>query len=387
MKRFFDFPAEPEISVCCASGVEKVLKSELKRMGFPDAPVVNGACNFRGSLQDVATLNINLRTADRVFIKIAEFGAQDFDTLFEGVCSAETERFIPQDAKIVVTGKCVKSKLFSVSACQSIIKKAIVVRLSEKYKVNRLPESGALYEIHFSVFKDTVTLLLNTSGAGLHKRGYRDLVGIAPIKETLASALILLSDFYYERSFADPFCGSGTLTIEATKIALNIAGGIGRRFAFNDWKNFDSKYYSLAYERAKDNEKRDRKVEIYGSDVDSKAIALSMRHAERSGLEKYIKYEKKDVKDFYLSQSCGTIVSNPPYGERVYDRAQAEECYKSLRKAYDRLNDWSLFVITSAKNFERQFGKRADRERKLFNSNKECKFYYYYKNKNQGENL
>ena len=378
-------PSNLNLAISCASGVEKVLKSELKRLGYGDLPVVNGTCDLSGGLKDVAELNVNLRTADRVYIKLAEFTAEDFDTLFEGVRNIELERYLPENAKIIVNGKCVKSKLFAISACQSIIKKAIVVRLTEKYKVNRLLENGALYEISFSVFKDTVTVLLNTSGAGLHKRGYRDLVGIAPIKETLGSALILLSDFYYDRPFADPFCGSGTLCIEATKIALNIAGGIGRRFAFNDWTNFDQKYFSLAYEKAKDNEKRDRKIQIYGSDIDSKAVSISMRHAERAGLDKYIKFERKDVKDFYLPFSNGTIVSNPPYGERVYDKREADECYKSLRKAYDKLDNWSMFVITSANNFEKQFGKRADRERKLYNSNKECKFYYYYKN--QGEKI
>ncbi len=378
-------PDTPEIAISCASGVEKVLKSELKRLGYGELPVVNGTCTFRGNLYDVANLNVNLRTADRVYIKLAEFTAEDFDTLFEGVRNIDLEKYLPENAKIIVNGKCVKSKLFAVSACQSIVKKAIVVRLTEKYKVNRLNENGALYEISFSIFKDVVTLLLNTSGAGLHKRGYRDLVGIAPIKETLGSALILLSDFYYQKPFADPFCGSGTLVIEATKIALNIAGGINRRFAFNEWTNFDQKYYSLAFEKAKDNEKRDRKIEIYGSDIDPKAISISARHAERAGLQKYIKFERKDVKDFYLPYSNGTIISNPPYGERVYDKRDADECYKSLRHAYDKLDDWSMFVITSAKNFEKQFGIRADRERKLYNSNKECKFYYYYKK--QGEKI
>ena len=378
-------PTSPEIAISCASGVEKVLKSELKRLGYDDFPVVNGTCSFKGTLFDVANLNVNLRTADRVYIKLAEFTAEDFDTLFEGVRSVELERYLPENAKIIVNGKCVKSKLFAVSSCQSIVKKAIVVRLTEKYKINRLLENGALYEISFSIFKDVCTVLLNTSGAGLHKRGYRDLVGIAPIKETLGSSLILLSDFYYDRPFADPFCGSGTLAIEATKIALNIAGGISRRFAFNDWTNFDQKYFSLAYEKAKDNEKRDRKIQIYGSDIDPKAISIAKRHAERAGLDKYIKFEQKDVKDFYLPLKNGTIVSNPPYGERVYDKREAEECYKSLRKSFDKLDNWSMFIITSAKNFEKQFGKRADRERKLYNSNKECKFYYYYNN--QGEKL
>jgi putative N6-adenine-specific DNA methylase len=203
-------------------------------------------------------------------------------------------------------------------------------------------------------------------------------VGIAPIKETLASSLLLLSDFYKERPFADPFCGSGTIVIEATKIALNIAGNAGRRFAFNDWKNFDKKMFDSALTEAKDKENRNFKPEIFGSDIDPKAVKLAKRHAERAGLDKYIKFETCDVKNFKSDLKNGTIVTNPPYGERVYDIKEAEQCYKSLGRAVNALEGWSTFVITSAKNFEKHFGKKADRERKLYNSNRECKFYYYY---------
>lgn len=381
MRKHFEFPDKLDISLSCASGVERVLKGELKRLGLPEAPSINGLTTFSGSALDVARLNVNLRTADRVYIKLGEFNATTFDQLFDGVSAIAFERFIPSDAKIVVNGKCVKSTLFAISACQSIIKKAIVVRLSSKFNVRSLEESGALYEIVFSVYKDVVTILLNTSGQGLHKRGYRDLVGIAPIKETLASALILMSDFYYKNPFADPFCGSGTMVIEAAKIALNIAGGISRRFAFNEWHNFDSKYYSQAYEQAKDNEFRDRKVEIFGSDVDVKAVELSKRHAERAGLKNYVNFKVCSVEHFSTDKANGTIVTNPPYGERVYDKKQAEQCYKWLKQSYLKLDNWSLFLITSATNFERCFKLRASRVKKLYNSNKECNFYYYYKQK------
>ncbi len=371
-------PENLEILVTCASGVEKVTKSELKRLGYEDCPAINGTLSLSGSGLDIARCNINLRTADRVYIKVKEFSVQNFDELFDGVRAIRWEDFLPKDACIVVNGKCVKSKLFAISACQSIVKKAIADRLCSKLGLNRLSEDGALYEIYFSVFKDVVTLCINTSGVGLHKRGYRDMVGIAPIKETLASALILLSDFYYKHPFADPFCGSGTIAIEATKIALNIAGGIGRRFAFNDWTNFDKEFYETAFAEAKDKEKRDNDIQILASDIDPKAIKLAKRHAERAGLEKYIRFENKDVKYFSSELKCGTIVTNPPYGERVYDIKEAEACYKSLGQVVKNLDGWSTFVITSAKNFEKHFGKKADRERKLYNSNKECKFYYYY---------
>ncbi len=377
MKNCF-FPEEINIMLSCASGVEKVLKSELKRLGYDDCPAINGQLSLIGTPQDVARLNLNLRTADRVYIKVLEFNASTFDELFDGVKDCCWENFLPANANVVVNGKCVKSKLFAISSCQSIIKKAIVNRLCEKYKLNRLEEDGALYEIHFSLFKDVVSVCINTSGAGLHKRGYRDMVGIAPIKETLASALLLLSDFYKERPFADPFCGSGTIAIEAARIALNIAGGIGRRFAFNAWKNFDQAYFETALEEARDKENRSINPIICGSDIDGKAIKLAKRHAERAGVSKYVRFEVCDVKNFHSEHVNGTIVTNPPYGERVYDMRDAEECYKSLGKVVSKLDGWSTFVITSAKNFQKHFGKKADRERKLYNSNRECKYYYYY---------
>lgn len=375
----YDFPDKLNICITCASGVEKVLKSELKRLGYGENfPVVNGALDLQGSAFDVAKLNLNLRTADRVYVKVKEFGVQTFDQLFDGVKTIAWENYFPKNAYVTVNGKCVKSKLFAVSACQSIIKKAISDRLCTKYKVSHLGEGGSEYGVEFSIFKDVAVLYINTSGVGLHKRGYRDMVGIAPIKETLASALVLLSDYYKDRPFADPFCGSGTIAIETAKIALNIAGGMGRSFAFNNWENFDKKHFELALEQAKDKEVRGFKPEIFASDIDPKAIKLAKRHAERAGVLDVINFDVKDVKCFNSDLRGGTIVTNPPYGERVYDLREAEGCYKSLGKVYRELDNWSCFVITSAKSFERHFGKKADRDRKLYNSNRECKLYYYY---------
>lgn len=378
MANFYDFPDKFLVTITCASGVEKVLKSELARQGIDGVPALNGALTFTGGMEEIAKCNLNLRTADRVYIKVAEFSATDFDCLFEGVKSAEWERFIPSDGKVNVNGKCVKSQLFAISACQKIIKKAISDRLGEKYKLKYLPENGADYSVEFSIFKDTVSLYINTSGVGLHKRGYRDMVGIAPIKETLASALVLLSDFYKTRPFADPFCGSGTIAIEAAKIAMNIAGCKGRSFAFNDWKNFDKKVFERVYEEAIDRENRNIPLEFFASDIDPKAIKLAKRHAERAGVADKIQFSVSDVKYFSSDLKNGTIVTNPPYGERVYDMKEAESCYKSLGEAYKKLEGWSAFIITSAKNFEKHFGKKSDRDRKLYNSNMECKYYYYY---------
>ena len=381
MQSRVNFPDKLNITLSVASGVESVLKKELARLGYPSAPAVNGAISFEGDLDAVARCNINLRTADRVYIKLAEFPAESFDELFDNVKNIPFENYIDPYGKIPVNGKCVKSKLFSISDCQKIIKKALSVRLMQKYHLNSLPETGSIYRIEFSIFKDVVSILLNTSGDGLHKRGYRDLVGIAPIKETLASAMVLMSDFYYQKPFADPFCGSGTIAIETARIALNIASGIGRKFDFNDWKGFSTSVFDNAFTEAKDKEDRSRKIEIFASDIDKKAISLAKHHAERAGLKNKINFTVSDVKNFSCDLPNGTIVTNPPYGERVYDKREAEECYKSLRKVYDSLDNWSMYLITSEKRFEKIFGKRCDRDRKLYNSNKECKLYYYYKDK------
>ena len=369
------------ILLTCASGVEKVLKSELTRMGYPEIPAVNGELELSGTLFDVAKLNISLRTCDRVYIKIAEFTATSFDEIFENVSKIAWCDYCPKNANVLVNGSCVKSKIFAISACQKIIKKAIAVNLCKSYNVKSLSESGAEYQVEFKLFKDTMKILLNTSGVGLHKRGYRDMVGIAPIKETLASSLLLLSDYYYDTPLADLFCGSGTILIEGAYIGLNIAPNKNRSFAFNRWDFFDDKYYKTALEEAVDNEKRDRKIEIFGSDIDDKAVKLSLHHIEKAGLKGLINVRKSDVKNFYTDLKNGTIVSNPPYGERVFDKREAEECYKNLGEVFKRLNNWSAYIITSANNFEKCFGKKADRQRKLYNSNKECKLYYYYKNK------
>ncbi|MBR5192148.1 MAG: class I SAM-dependent RNA methyltransferase [Clostridia bacterium] len=367
------------LTITCASGVEKVTKSELKRLGFGEnLPAVNGCIDFKGNLIDVARCNINLRTADRVYIKLKSFVATTFDQLFEEVKNIDFSSFMPQDANIVVNGKCVKSTLYAISACQSIIKKAICVSLSNSKDVEII-EKGEKYQIFFSIFKDEATIYLNTSGVGLHKRGYKEKVWIAPIKETLASSLLLMSDFYHETPFLDPFCGSGTIPIEACNIALNIAPNLNRDFDFLHWSWYDKNLFNLAKQEAKDKEQLNRKIEIFASDIDKKAIDLAKHHASRAGVINRINFNVCDVKDCVNTLKNGTIVTNPPYGERVYDKKDALECYKNLGELKNRLNNWSAFIITAEKSFEKAFKKKADRVRKLYNSEKECNFYYYYK--------
>ncbi|MBE7087081.1 MAG: class I SAM-dependent RNA methyltransferase [Clostridiales bacterium] len=366
------------LTVTCGAGIERATKKELERLGYTDCPAINGAITFEADSLAVSRCNLFLRTADRVYINLKEFTANTFDELFDGVSEIFWEDFLPKNARVVVNGKCVKSQLFAISACQSIVKKAIATRLCKKYRVSKLSEDGVDYEVYFSVYKNVATVLLNTTGVGLHKRGYRDMVGIAPIRETLASALILYSDYYYKKPFADPFCGSGTIPIECANIALNIASGKHRDFAFKHWSGFDKKNFDLAMQEALDKECLDRQVEIFASDIDRKAVGLATRHLERAGLKGRVKFSTLSVEDFSTALKGGTIVTNPPYGIRVYDKEEAEQCYRWLKTAFDKLDGWSLFLITAAKNFERVFGKKADRERKLFNSNTECRYYYYY---------
>ncbi|MBQ9485898.1 MAG: class I SAM-dependent RNA methyltransferase [Clostridia bacterium] len=372
------FPDRFIISVSCASGTESVLKKEISRLFGVQPPAINGRVELDGNPLMLAKCNINLRTADRVYVKTGEFTVKTFDELYDAARSVRWEDYLPSDGDIPVDGKCVKSALFAVSDCQSIVKKAIADRLCGVYGLNCLPESGAEYKISFSLFKDVVCFYIDSSGTGLHKRGYRDKVGVAPIKETLASAMLLMSDFYRERPFVDPFCGSGTFLTEGARIALNIAPGIGRKFAFDFWKNFDGKYCALAYEEAKDKERRDFKPDIRGYDIDKKAIELTLRHAERAGLKNVIRAEVLPINKFRPHCEYGTIVTNPPYGERVYGAKDAENCYKELGNALKGFDGWSVFVITPRKDFEKLFGKKSDRERKLYNSNKECRYYFYY---------
>ncbi len=380
------FPDKFTISVSCAAGVESVLKKELFRGFGIEAPAVNGRIEFEGDALTLVRCNINLRTADRVYIKTGCFDARTFDELFDAVKAVRWEDYIPKDGRVYVDGRCVKSALFAVSDCQRIVKKAIADRLCGVYGLNRLPESGSTYKIDFYLYKDEASFYIDTSGTGLHKRGYRDMVGIAPIKETLAAAMLLMSDFYKTRPFADPFCGSGTFLIEGARIALNIAAGIDRKFAFNEWKNFDKKIYELAFAEAKDKERLNEKPDIRGFDADKKAVELALRHAKRAGLEKVIRAEVLPVKKFTPWAENGTIVSNPPYGERVYGADDAKRCYRELGEALKGFDGWSAFIITPNKSFEKCFGRRCDRERKLFNAEKECRYYFYYPKNKQKDN-
>lgn len=365
-----------EICVTSASGIEAVTKRELyKIIGKENLSAINGRIKFEGDESDVAKCNLNLRTGNRVEIVLGGFKAETFDDLFEGIKAIPFEEYISRDGEIIVSAKSVQSKLFAYSAIQSVSKKAICERLCKKFGVNELNESGARYKIEVAALKDYVTVTLDTSGDGLHRRGYRGLVGEAPLKETLAAALVELSVWNKTRPFADLFCGTGTIPIEACMIALNIPAGLNRSFDFQNWKRFDKKIFDRAAEEAKANIVTDADLRISGFDIDDKQLKLARKHAELAGVDKYIHFQRADMRDFSSRFSHGVIISNPPYGERLSDRKEVEKLYRDYGKKVALLDDWCAYTLTPVDDFERLFGKKADKKRKIYNGKIECCYY------------
>ena len=364
-----------KICVTSASGVEAVTKREIYKLLGLDAPAINGRLCFDGGFEDVARCNMFLRTANRVGIILGEFNADNFDSLFDGIKQIPFEDFIPKNGKIIVTAKCVLSKIFAISATQSISKKAICERLTRVYKLSTLPETEERYKVEVAILKDHVTVTLDTSGDGLHRRGYRGLVGEAPLKETLASAIIQLSVWNPSRPLADVFCGSGTIPIEAALIALNVPSGINRGFDFQEWKSFDRSIFYRVKEEGLDGINRDREIRISGFDIDEKQLKLARRHAKEAGVEGYVHFQRADMRDFSSRYSHGIIISNPPYGERLSDRKEIEVLYRDYGKTVRRLDNWCAYTLTSVTDFERLFGKKADKKRKLYNGKLECNLF------------
>lgn len=371
------FSGDFRVAVTSASGIEAVTKRELVRLGIPDAPAENGLIVFDGSLKDAVRSNLFLRTADRVYLVLREFEARDFNALFDGVSEVVWEDMFPRDAKINVQAKSENSALFALSTIQSIVKKAICVRLMKKYRVMSLTEDGVPMRVKITVLNDKVTVLLDTSGEPLHKRGYRDLVGEAPLKETLAAALILLSVWNPDRALIDPFCGSGTIPVEAARIGLNIASGRDRAFAFEEWAFFPKDIIKEARQECLDTQTLDRKLRISGFDIDENAVGLARRHAERAGVADSVHLQTCDMREVKSRYRYGVAVTNPPYGERLLNEREALNLYKDFGKWFKSLQDWSLYAITSLDGFERAFGAKADKNRKLYNGKLKCRFYQY----------
>lgn len=365
---FFD--GKLELSVTSASGIEAVTKRELEDLGYTPGGAVYGRISFEGDYRDVARANVMLRTANRVFINIARFHAETFDDLFDGIKNILWQTIIPKNARVIVNAKSFKSKLYALSSIQKVTKKAIVTAMGNLF------ESGGTYTIEIVVNEDEVLVALDTSGTALHKRGYRTYVGEAPLRETLASAIILLSVWKWDRPFVDPFCGSGTLPIEAALIATNTAPGLNRNFAFENFLKAPEVITSVK-EEARDNVILDRDLRISGFDINKDAISLSLKHARNAGVENKIHLQVADMRTLSSRFSHGVIVTNPPYGERLLKEKELQTLYQDFGKVYRSLDEWSAYIITSYGNFERYFGARSDKTRKLYNSELECKLYRY----------
>ncbi len=362
--------------VPCLLGLEGPIADELRRMKMESVRAENGRVYFMGNESDCARANINLRIGERVLIELGSFEALSFDELFERTKALPWESLIPKNGAFPVKGYSLNSKLFSVSDCQKIIKKAVVERLKGVYGLQWFPEDGELYQIQFSIMKDKASLCIDTSGAGLHKRGYRPAHNAAPLKETMAAAMVTLSRYRGREDFCDPFCGSGTIPIEAALIAKNRAPGLNRDFTAMNWRHFDR----VLWARAKD-EARCREFHgdyrIYASDIDVHAVELARENAARAGVDDVISFEVADAMKFNRRTERGIIVTNPPYGERIMEKREAEELYAGFGRAWKSAENWKLYLLSSHTEFERTFGQAANKKRKLYNGMIKCDLFMY----------
>ena len=368
------FDGKLNIEVAVASGIEAVCKRELLRLGYSPNGANYGRIEFEGDYKDVLRANVFLRTANRVRIVLAKFKAETFDDLFDGIFAMRWQDVATRDGRIIVNAKSQNSKLFALRSIQSITKKAIISKLASTLG-GSFDESGAVYDVEVSLYGDVATVTLDTSGEGLHKRGYRTYLGDAPIRETLAAAMIELSVWNPERAFIDPFCGSGTIPIEAALIGLNIAPCMNRNFACESFKNAPN-VRELVQQEAQDSI-RDKVLHISGFDINKDAIKLAQKHAERAGVKDKIHLQVGDMREVSSRFSHGVIVTNPPYGERLMDEAELKILYKDFGAMTRKLDEWCVYAITSYRAFEKYFGARADKVRKLYNSELECNFYQY----------
>lgn len=368
-----------ELFAPCHFGLEAVLKREIIDLGYEVTEVVDGRVSFEGDEEAIARCNVFLRTTERVMLKVGSFKAVTFDELFEKTKALPWENFIPKDGKFwVKKASSIKSKLFSPSDIQRIVKKAIVDRLSGKYNILRFPEDGSEYPIRITILKDEVTVGLDTSGESLHKRGYRRLTVKAPITETLAAALISLTPWKKDRLLIDPFCGSGTIPIEAAMIGLNIAPGMKRDFQAMAWDNILQKsLFKEAKKEAEDLIDRDTKLSIQGYDLDTSALDAARGNLSFAGLEGNIHFQQRDMRDISSAKKYGFIITNPPYGERLEEKEAMPQLYREMGKAFQRLDEWSYYIITGFEDAPKYFGRKPDKNRKIYNGMMKTYFYSY----------
>ena len=361
----------------CFFGTESTLHFEIKRLGAQNIQVTDGRIAFQGGAELIAAANLNLRTAERVLLQLATYRALTFDELFDGCYAIPWEELLPADAAFPVKGSSLSSQLSSVPACQSIIKKAIVKRLLAGHKTSTLPETGDVYKVRFSLRKDTVEIYLDTSGNGLHKRGYRRNATLAPIKETLAAAIADLGRVRRDSLVQDPFCGSGTLVIEAAQKALNLAPGLRRRFAAEHFSFVPPEAWAQQRQKALEEVRKDAAFEGVGYDIDPAAVALANANAKLAGVGERCRFEVADVKDFAPAQNA-TVLTNPPYGERLGDASEAAALARTLGQVWQHSPAQGLYAITADGDFEQHFGKKAARRRKIYNGMIPCQLYMYF---------
>ena len=375
---------EMEFTVPCLFGLEGLCGDELRRQNFENVRVENGRVLFSGDETALAKANLWLRTGERVLITLGSFPARSFEELFQGVYHLPLEDFIPRDGTFPVKGHCLNSRLMSVPDCQAIVKKAASRRLGEKYGLSWLPETGDKYQLQFSIMNDQVNLYLDTTGPGLHKRGYRAVGNEAPLRETLAAAMVQLTRYRGREFFWDPFCGSGTIAIEAALIAKNRAPGLMRKFAAQSFPWIAPEIWDDLRREAKEKEFNGN-YHILGSDNDPRCVSLSMANARKAGVADCIRFRDGDATKMSLPTDTGILVTNPPYGQRMLEQQSAQRLYAALGRHLKFANGWKKYIITSEPEFEHYFGKRADKKRKLYNGMIQCNYYMYTDNTRRGK--
>ncbi|MEK5333286.1 MULTISPECIES: THUMP domain-containing class I SAM-dependent RNA methyltransferase [unclassified Lysinibacillus] len=375
--------ANYKLVATAAMGLEAIVAQEVQALGY-ETTVENGKVYFEGDETAIARTNLWLRVADRVKIVVGQFPAKSFEQLFESVKALPWEKYLPVDASFPVSGKSVKSKLFSVPDCQAITKKAIVERMKQHYKrLGFLDESGATYKIEVSILKDVATLTIDTSGAGLHKRGYRQAQGEAPLKETLAAALVQISKWNPNRPFVDPFCGSGTIALEAAMFGQNIAPGYNREFISESWPWMKAKIWEAVRDEADSIANYDQPLEIIGSDIDHRMVSIAQENALEAGFGDIITFKQMQARDFTTLLTDGVMIGNPPYGERIGDVEVVEQVIRDLGQVMKNYPTWSVYMLSSMKNFEELYGRQSTKRRKLFNGFIETNYYQYWGQKSK----
>ena len=368
-----------EFTAPCHFGLEAVCKREIQNLGYEVVAVEDGKVTFAGDMAAAARANIFLRTVQRILLKVGEFKALSFEELFQNVKALPWEDFLPKDARFWVTkATSVKSQLFSTSDIQSIVKKAMVERMKDRYHISWFPEDGASYPVRVSIYKDIVTVSLDVSGESLHKRGYRKMVSKAPIEETLAAGLIKLTPWNRDRILVDPFCGSGTFPIEAAMMGANIAPGMQREFQGQQWKNLiRPEIWTEAFTEAEDLVDRSVKMDIQGFDIDAQIVKAARENAKRAGVEEMIHFQQRPVHKLRHPKKYGFVITNPPYGERLEEKEDLPAIYQDMGEAFANLDTWSFYVITAYEDAERYIGKKAAKNRKIYNGMMKTYFYQF----------